>query len=1013
MAGSKSDDELAHTATAAGASSSSGSATPSKLGATLGRYRLERELGAGGMGTVHAAFDPDLERRVALKVLHDARSADDAARQRLLREARAMARLTHANVVTVHEVGSAGGRDYVAMELVDGETLADWLRATTRPPAEILDAFRAAGRGLAAAHAAGLVHRDFKPHNVLRRRDGRICVTDFGLARGVEAPASGLETTVDLGPDGSATSTPSSLSGLTQTGSVLGTPAYMAPEQWAGGTVGPAADQFAFSVALWEALTGERPFRGATAEDLRREVLRGPAHLDASKLPKLVRAALIRGLDPEPDERWPSMDALLTAITRAERRPRVALFALGGAVVASATLYVALGRGGAQPVLGCPAPARALDAVWTAADASALAAAGRTELRAVFDRDATAWKTAREKACVLPAERRGPELACLDGALARFDAVHHALERVTGEVPSDAVLAYLFDPQGCALATPPRLSIASTADTVGALALAIESLRDDTKVTVAQMAEFAAKPGLDACSRSYALHAELMTEKDVPKQRALATAAIDAAESCGDDRLRAESLIASAPFEYETPTIGPKGRAAIEKAKVAIDRVGQLDLTAKLDLARARVAAQDKRWDDAFAATDRAAAAYGARGRVRAQIGAAMATAGLRFRRNGPGDLEAVRVAIAKWRPIAVANHLKEPVDDIDETDAYVRMFLGDVAGAHPELVRLYKPEAHADVASQAIDGVVVDETGTPIPDATVGAGQLVWLDSVGPVPFGQPEETHYRMVTTDASGAFRIPDAATTGAVVAQKGDRVAAVKLAPHLRLVLAPTRAMSGKVKLGTMVGSSVFVMVMPIDHLQFGYLAPLAADGSFSLPAVPTTELYTGVSRWGSELSSDVEFSKIPAGRAPVTNLELVAHTSERTLVVVVRSAVDLPFDTAQVIVLPGRVDIKTLGELQKLPNHTSLQARFAKPIIGEAVPKDAAGKTRAGDLVAELTDVVGGDVTACVVGLHGDLKDPAVGRKIQEHRDELAVKCVVATPADRVIVVDAPPQKRFD
>ncbi len=152
---------------------------------TLGRYRLERELGAGGMGVVYAAFDPDFERRVALKVLLGANNSD--AQQRLLREARAMARLSHANVVVVHEVGTATGRDYVAMELIDGGTLAEWLRAARRRPAEIIDAFIAAGRGLAAAHAAELVHRDFKPHNVLCSRDGRILVTDFGLARSTES----------------------------------------------------------------------------------------------------------------------------------------------------------------------------------------------------------------------------------------------------------------------------------------------------------------------------------------------------------------------------------------------------------------------------------------------------------------------------------------------------------------------------------------------------------------------------------------------------------------------------------------------------------------------------------------------------------------------------------------------------------------------------------------------------------------------------------------------------------
>src|SRR5947208_1655014 len=159
--GAKSD-ELARTATAP-TSSSDGREPAPPLGDTLGRYRLERALGEGGMGVVHAAFDPDLERRVALKVLRTTDVGGEA-RQRLLREARAMARLTHPNVVTVHEVGSANGRDYVAMELVDGETLADWLGAKPRSRAEILDVFRAAARGLAAAHAAGLVHRDFKPH---------------------------------------------------------------------------------------------------------------------------------------------------------------------------------------------------------------------------------------------------------------------------------------------------------------------------------------------------------------------------------------------------------------------------------------------------------------------------------------------------------------------------------------------------------------------------------------------------------------------------------------------------------------------------------------------------------------------------------------------------------------------------------------------------------------------------------------------------------------------------------
>ncbi|MEJ7601240.1 MAG: serine/threonine-protein kinase [Kofleriaceae bacterium] len=218
---------------------------------TLGKYRLDRVLGQGGMGVVWGAFDPDLERAVAIKLLHS-ESTEPTLRSRLLREARAMARLKHPNVVTVYEVGTDQNRDYIAMELVEGESLEHWLETKPARP-EILEALLAAGRGLAAAHTAGLVHRDFKPHNVLRSKDGHVFVTDFGLARGQietdgEPPITGIirrDSVLD--------------SPLTQTGILIGTPAYMAPEQFVGRVPDPRSDQFAFCVTAWEALTGARP----------------------------------------------------------------------------------------------------------------------------------------------------------------------------------------------------------------------------------------------------------------------------------------------------------------------------------------------------------------------------------------------------------------------------------------------------------------------------------------------------------------------------------------------------------------------------------------------------------------------------------------------------------------------------------------------------------------------------------------------------------------------------------
>jgi predicted Ser/Thr protein kinase len=292
----------------------------------IGRYQIERQLGAGGMGIVYAAFDPELERRVALKVL---KATSDDARARLLREARALAKLAHPNVVAVHEVGSIENTDFVAMELVDGQSLDEWFAAEARSPEEILAVFRAAGNGLAAAHAVGLVHRDFKPHNVLRSREGRVMVVDFGLAR----------TSADAVPP--AASSGNANLELTVVGSWIGTPAYMAPEQWDSAPITPAVDQFAFCVALWEALAGTRPFTGKTLDELRAAVAAGVPDGGDDKIPRALRPLLRRGLERDPAKRWPSMDMLLAALAPPPaRRPSNIRLAVVGIVVVAAALAI-------------------------------------------------------------------------------------------------------------------------------------------------------------------------------------------------------------------------------------------------------------------------------------------------------------------------------------------------------------------------------------------------------------------------------------------------------------------------------------------------------------------------------------------------------------------------------------------------------------------------------------------------------------------------------------------------
>jgi hypothetical protein len=323
----------------------------------VGRYEVRGKLGEGGMGVVLRAWDPQLEREVAVKLVRG-ESADGALR--LVREARAMAKLRHPSVITVHDAGILGGEVFVVMELVDGENLAEYL-ARKPPWREALARCLAAGAGLAAAHARGLVHRDFKPHNVLCDRDGRILVADFGLARA--SPGVG-----------------DAASALTTTGAVVGTPAYMAPEQHLGEAVGPAADQFAFAATVYEALYAQRPFPGTTLAALISEVLSGKVRPPppASDVPRELAAVVMRGLAREPAERWPSLQAMLDALVApasATPPPPAA---------SRRTLWIGLGAGAAAAaVIGVfaatrdpePAPEAASEAAPEAASEPAAAPA--------------------------------------------------------------------------------------------------------------------------------------------------------------------------------------------------------------------------------------------------------------------------------------------------------------------------------------------------------------------------------------------------------------------------------------------------------------------------------------------------------------------------------------------------------------------------------------------------------------------------------------------------------------
>ena len=319
-------------------------------GTEIGRFTVVELLGQGAMGTVYAAHDAERNGKVAVKLLRaDALAEHERhrARNRLLREARAMANITHPNVLTIHEVGTFADQVFIAMEFASGGTIRQW-HAQKRPSwRALVDHFIAAGRGLAAAHAAGLVHRDFKPDNILIDSAGRVKVADIGLVSTVAVQTSFANESTTLRLPKAA---PLSVS-LTHTGTLLGTPTYMAPEQLRNRRATAASDQFAFCVSLYELLYGQRPFSDRSFDELSRSVCSGvaknpPRHSD---VPSWLHRVLTSGMARRPEDRFASMEALLAALAddpyriaaqqqRRQRRQRAWLAALA----ALAAILIAL-----------------------------------------------------------------------------------------------------------------------------------------------------------------------------------------------------------------------------------------------------------------------------------------------------------------------------------------------------------------------------------------------------------------------------------------------------------------------------------------------------------------------------------------------------------------------------------------------------------------------------------------------------------------------------------------------
>jgi serine/threonine protein kinase/tetratricopeptide (TPR) repeat protein len=448
---------------------------------TLSRYVVLDAIGSGGLGVVYCGYDPKLDRTVAIKVLRatgvgDRRAADAG---RLLREAQAMARVSHPNVVQVYDVGTFAGGEFdvqvgadddaaaahdvfMVMELVDGVDLRTWLTQARRSWREIIPVLLDAGRGLAAAHSMGLIHRDFKPENVLVASDGRARVLDFGLAREVElgpqTPPGGTSGNAEE-PETLPAAEAAIRGPSTKTGSVMGTPRYMAPEQHRGERGDTRTDQYAFCVVAYEALYGKPPFSGATVRALAKEKQAGHViEHAAGELPRHIAEALLQGLRPDPTKRWPTLPALLSELARRRRRvrrPIVAVSLLGAAAVGVVS-FSQVQR--SRMLAACAAEGERIREVYDDARADEIAAAFEStgiiyatdtwaRSRQRLDAYAAEWTRAQTEVCVQSEVEAVPEDAarashtCLDEQRAELDILLEQLAEPDEAVVENAVTA--------------------------------------------------------------------------------------------------------------------------------------------------------------------------------------------------------------------------------------------------------------------------------------------------------------------------------------------------------------------------------------------------------------------------------------------------------------------------------------------------------------------------------------------------------------------------------------------
>ena len=1023
-------------------------------GAELGKYRLDRLLGRGGMGEVWAAHDPDLDRNVALKILRPALHDDRNARARLLREGRAMARLRHPNVITVHDAITTAGRDVIVMELVDGESMAEWIARPQRRR-DIIEALLAAGRGLAAAHDAGMIHRDFKPHNILIERGGRVLVTDFGLARATldatlperaaavprTAPSADTPVTARAGPveladtlaatpsgDATMTAPPSGSrapigaasgaldSELTRTGTLLGTPAYMAPELHLGETADERADQFAFCVTAWQALTGARPFPGGDLASIAAAIDAGPVGGD--KLPRRLRGVLRRGLAHARAARWPKMTALLRAFERAWRRPRSIAMG-GGAIAVAVGAAVAIGvvATGDDARDTCADRRASMARVWSPAlreqlvsgkglaelqdqlgpFSSAMQENARTQV-AIVDRWVDEWYRVDAASCAKPSSAAAlAELSCLESLRDQLGALVGLRESIpqltimigwaSRSLPWPTICQR--DPRGVVATMPDDPAKRDEARKLAHLIFsvnAIHSLELPGATTeskrideVLQKAKVIGHPPLLA--EAFAMRATA-TAKDAATaavsgdadanalhERAFAEygEALEHAESSGHRRVAARALLGQIEAAQVVPSLRGEVDELLRRAIAVIERLDDPMLMPALARVRAAVGLQAGRWTEAIEQANHATVP-GVDEKTRRDPRAALVGARALVLRHAPGDLEIADKMLTSDND---GGEFDTAILALDAASEIQRAWIAWRGGKEPVAVEHLSRFTRSPSNPFELNVRALDAAGRPVPYIQVIAaadpavfGPRMVLDR-GPMVLAEATSTGMNAIATI--------EAPRRGIVIASASDgiAIAPVPRGNTLALTLAAPATLTGTVA-GLPPASAVdpvdasaraarrslgvAVATIQIAGAPVAFAAPVEPTGAWKITGLPAGRYDVTVEVTSS--LGDVQLTRTTAAlRAGETRDVARAFVPPLALEVITRPAID-----GLVVAVPGTAAPRTLAEHQAWLRPAR---RLAIVRAGPPSTRVAVGGARIGDgrtwLAAEP-----GPVTACVI-----------------------------------------------